>query len=62
MNPDICIATADCYDLNDHNTEKRFIDGNISRELLTHALAPAIHRERYLRLWQHIIQQLIKYL
>lgn len=35
MNPDICMATADCYDLNYHNTDfhtilpSRFSDGKI---------------------------------
>lgn len=29
MNPGVCMATADCYDLNYHNTDKRFSDGKI---------------------------------
>lgn len=44
INPDICLATADCCDLNDYNTDKRFTDGDISRKLLPHAPAQWIHR------------------
>lgn len=51
INPDIRLAKADCCDLSYYKTDKRSIDGAISRKLLTHAPAQLICRGRYIRFW-----------